>query len=351
MSTSWRYREVKICITGGSGFIGRYFCEQLLAQGHTLTNLDLIPPDWDDSDVEFFHGDVRDPDAVRAALAGCDVVIHLAAAHHDFGIEHDTYFAVNEGAARLLCEVMDEMQIRRAVFFSTVAVYGDAPEPNHEETVPEPNSPYGASKLAGEKVFQEWTEKGEGRRCLVIRPTVTFGPRNFANVYTLIDQIHRGRFVVVGKGTNIKCLSYVENTVDATFYLWEREDLPAFDVYNYITKPDLTSMEITKTVYEAFGKKMPWFRIPMWLALLAAVPFDIVIALTGKNLPISSARVKKMYSVQTNFESSKLLATGFQPRFDSREGLKKMVDWYLAGGKEESADWHQPPAEVVPFKG
>ena len=59
---------------------------------------------------------------------------------------------------------MDELGIGRAVFYSTVAVYGAAPSPLAETTEPRPLTPYGASKLAGEVVFREWTEQGGGRR-------------------------------------------------------------------------------------------------------------------------------------------------------------------------------------------
>jgi nucleoside-diphosphate-sugar epimerase len=341
---------VKYCITGGSGFIGGYFCQTLAAAGHELTILDLIDPPPGTPHHCYVKGDIRDADACREALRGCDGVLHLAAAHHDFGIEHDCYFSVNEAASQVLCDVMDELGLRSICFYSTVAVYGDAPEPHHEEAPCQPNSPYGASKLAGEAIFRTWTEKGDGRRCLVIRPTVTFGPRNFANRYTLIRQIHRGRYFIVGKGENIKSLSYIENIVDASLYLWDRSDLPAFDVYDYVEKPDMTSIRITQTVYEALGKKMPAFRFPMWLALLGALPFDIVIALTGKNLPISSARIRKMCSVQTKFEADKVLKAGFKPKVSLAEGIHRMVNWYVAEGKDQSADWHQPPTEIVKFE-
>ncbi|MDY7108639.1 MAG: NAD(P)-dependent oxidoreductase [Planctomycetota bacterium] len=341
---------VKYCITGGSGFIGGYFCEALAAAGHDLTIFDLIDPPPGTPHARFVKGDVRDADACRAAFEGCDRVLHLAAAHHDFGIEHECYFSVNETASRTICDVMDELGVREICFYSTVAVYGDAPEPHHEEAPCRPNTPYGASKLAGEAIFRTWTERGEGRRCLVIRPTVTFGARNFANMYTLIRQIHQGRYFIVGKGENIKSLSYIENIVDATLFLWDRDGRSDFDVYDWVEKPDMTSMQITRTVYGALGKPMPTMRFPMWLALLGALPFDIVIALTGKNLPISSARIRKMCSVQTKFEADKALAAGFKPRVPLEEGIEKMVQWYLAEGKDQSADWHQPPTEIVRFK-
>ncbi|MBT8484737.1 MAG: NAD(P)-dependent oxidoreductase [Phycisphaerae bacterium] len=340
---------MKYCITGGSGFIGSYFCDALAEAGHHLTILDLVEPPATTPHDRYVRGDIRDADACRAALAGCDRLLHLAAAHHDFGIAHDTYFSVNEGAAETLADILDETGVRQMCFYSTVALYGDAPRPHEETTTPQPNSPYGASKLAGEEVFRRWTERGDGRRCLVIRPTVTFGPRNFANMYSLIRQIYNRKFVFVGPATNIKSLSYIENIVDATLYLLDRPELPAFDVYNYVEKPDLTSRAISETIFQALGRTPPRIGIPMWAARLAALPFDAVIAVTGKNIPISTARVKKLFTVQTKFESDKVRAAGFEPRIALREGIERMVQWYEREGKDQRADWHIPPEEPVRF--
>ncbi len=339
--------DVKYCITGGSGFIGSYFCKELSGAGHEVTVLDLIKPAADLPHARYVQGDIRDPAAANEALRGCERMIHLAAAHHDFGITEETFFAVNEKGTRVLCDAMDACGIREACFYSTVAVYGDVPEPRHEDSECKPNSPYGASKLAGEKVLKAWTERGEGRRCLIIRPTVTFGPHNFANMYSLIRQIYRGRFLQVGPGSNIKSLSYIENIMAATLYLWGKPGRAAFDLYNFIDKPDLTSLEISQAIYDALGKKFPSMRVPLGFALFAALPFDLVIALTGKNLPVSGARLKKLFNAQTKYEADRILASGFQPKVTLREGIARMVRWYVEKGRHESAEWHQPPANVV----
>jgi GlcNAc-P-P-Und epimerase len=340
---------VKVLVTGGSGFIGSYFVERLADEGHELVILDLVdPPAWYPAH-EYVRGDVRDPIAVGRALRGCQRVVHLAAAHHDFGIEHDTYYSVNERGSGVLCDAMDEAGVRDVTFYSTVAVYGDAPEPHHEEAPTEPNSPYGGSKLKGEAVFRAWTARGEGRRCLVVRPTVTFGARNFANMYSLIRQVHSGRYMEFGPGENIKSLSYVENIVDATLFLLAKPEgeLAPFEVFNYIDKPDLTSRQITHAVYRSLGKKPPGFVLPLWVGLVLALPFDVVIALTGKNLPISSARLKKLYSVQTKFEADKLREAGYTPKVPLTEGIERMVRWYLTEGRRQKAVWHLPPREVA----
>ncbi|MBL8876750.1 MAG: NAD(P)-dependent oxidoreductase [Phycisphaerae bacterium] len=347
---------MRICIPGGSGFIGRYFHEQLTAKGHEVVILDLVKPEWDIGRSPFFHGDIRDPAIVQRAIRGCDRVLNLAAAHHDFGISEKTFFDVNENGARVLCEAMDKEGVREVGFFSTVAVFGSAPEPHTEDAPKQPESNYGKSKLAAEKVYEPWVRKGEGRRALIIRPTVTFGPRNYANMYSLIRQVNSGKFVLVGDGENIKSLSYVENIVDATIYLWMRDAVggqrEAWGVYHFVDKPDLKSREISEQVYRSLGKNPPKFRIPLGLACLLALPFDIVIKLTGKNLPVSSARIKKLFAMQTKFEAQKVLDAGFKSRIPlaGPDGaIDRMVKWYLAEGQHKKAVWHLPPEQVQKF--
>jgi len=306
----------------------------------------VVQPEWDAAQAEFIQGDIRDSVAVNTAIAGCDALLHLAAAHHDFGIEERTFFAVNEGGAKVLCASMDQNKVAKCCFFSTVAIYGHAPEPIIEDTPPQPFNPYGKSKLAGEAVFRQWSNNGLNRQCLVIRPTVTFGPRNFANMYTLIRAIHTGKFLQFGSGKNIKSLSYVENIVDFALHMWSKDDLPAFHPCNFIDKPDLTSRETTEVIYRALGKKPPPFKPPLWLGVLAGLPFDLVIALTGKNLPISTARIKKL-ATQTKYEANRMQSSGFTPRYSLNEGIEKMVRWYLEEGKNQKAIWHLPPAQIT----
>jgi GlcNAc-P-P-Und epimerase len=327
---------MRICVMGGSGFIGHYFCETLRAQGHQVTILDLVAPRFHVVAERFVQGDICDLVKVRAAVADCDAVLHLAAAHHDYGITREHFFKVNEGGAKVICQALGEAGKTRVCFYSTVAVYGRAPEPRTETTVPQPQSDYGQSKLAGEKVFEAWAREGSGRSCLVIRPTVTFGPRNFANMYSLLRQIHRGRFFPVGNGRNVKSLSYVENIVDATLFLWNPGAAPRFkppfEVVNYIDKPDLTSRQITEICYAALGKRAPGMSLPLPLAMIMAWPFDLVKLLTGKNLPISSARVKKLCT-QTRFEAPRVREAGYAAKFTLRQGIENMAQWYLREGQ------------------
>lgn len=327
--------QSKILITGGTGFIGAHFAPELLARDHALVLFDIYPPDplFPQLDYTFIQGDVRDPEALEAAMQGCDRVIHLAAAHHDFGISPATFESVNVQGARNVCAAMDRHGISDLCFFSTVAVYGDAAEPKSEATPPQPNTPYGITKLAAEEIFRHWTAQKPDRRTLVVRPTVTFGPGNYANMFSLIKQIDKGLYLQVGQGSNLKSLSYVGNIVDATMQLWLERHSTGFEFYNYVCQPDLTSRQIAEHVFHALGKQPPSIQVPYPLARLLAAPFDGVIALTGRNLPVSSARVRKLALDQTKFESDKIRQAGFHQSTTLEQGIRNMVQWYQAVGK------------------
>ena len=333
---------MNVLVTGGSGFLGRYFHRALLDAGHSLTILDLVAPSWDPQAARVVLGDVRDPGAVREALRGAQAILHLAAAHHDFGIAPETYFSVNEEGARVLCAVAEEQDVRSICFFSTVAVYGATPEPRHEDADTRPVSPYGQSKLAAEYVFKAWADSRAGRRCLVIRPTVVFGPRNFANMYSLVRQVDSGFFFRVAGGENIKSLSYVENVVPAALYLWQRSVAAPFEVYNYVDKPDLKIRSLLARIYDSLGRRMPQWSVPEPIAVAASWPFDLAAKLTGRNLAISTARIRKMCA-QTRFEADKVRQAGFEPPVPLLEGIERTVGWYLREGRHRRGTAHLPP--------
>lgn len=342
-------QTLRVSVTGGAGFIGRHICTRLGDRGGLESIIDLRASRDEGLRGRQILGDVRDPEALRIAFRGANAVMHLAAAHHDFGIDDATYFSVNEGGARQICRVMDELGIRKLCFMSSVAVYGSGYTCPDETTECRPETTYGQSKLAAEEVLREWAIQGEDRSVLVIRPTVTFGAGHFANMYTLIRQIASRLYVAVGPGQNRKSLVYVDNLVDATLSLWARNDPPAFDVYNVVDKPDLSSRAIAEVVHRALRRPPPAIKVPTWAALMAAKPFDAVIALTGRNLPISSNRVRKFVEANTTYAADKLARSGFRPSVTLEEGIQRMVRWYQEEGRSLPVDRSIPPADVVPL--
>ena len=313
-----------ILLTGGSGFIGSHFHRTALEE-HFI-NLDLNEPTFENK-ATFIKGDIRVKSDLSQAVRSRKIktIVSLAAKHHDFGIGHDEYYETNEGGTQVLCEVASENNIQEIVFFSSVAVYGISERISSEQFSPTPDSPYGASKLSGEKVLAKWASEDDERKVLIIRPTLVFGPNNMANMRNLIKQIDSGLYFHLGKADNIKSIAYVENVVDATLYLMDRMR-PGVSIYNYSDEPQLTTREIGEVIAQALNKKIR-LTIPKTLGIMMGIPFDLAIKVTGLNLPISSARIKKL-GTSTHHSAKKIFSEGFSPRFSTIEGLKKMVEWY-----------------------
>lgn len=315
----------RIFFTGASGFIGYHFHMALDDTNNNLiTNLDLRKPTFDYGS-HYIKGDIRSEEDVEKAIlfSKPDVIISLAAEHKDFGLTKEAYFKTNEYGTKVLCEAATKYGINKIVFFSSVAVYGANKNPSTEDMPPNPNLPYGESKLAGEKVLIKWASNDPSRSVLIIRPTVVYGERNVANMFRLINQIKAGRYFHIGKGDNIKSIAYVKNIVDGTLYLMKRME-SGVTIYNYADRQQLTSREIASNIAHSLGKKP--IALPYWLVYSMGIPFDLLIKITGKDLPISTTRIKK-FCTQTYHKAEKILETGFNPKYSTSEGLKNMIEW------------------------
>jgi len=245
------------------------------------------------------------------------------------------YDEVNVEGAKNVCKVAEEKGIKRIIFTSSVAVYGFAEANTDENGKFAPFNDYGRTKMLAEQVYKNWYEKEPNKRCLVIvRPTVVFGEQNRGNVYNLLNQIAKGRFIMIGNGQNKKSMAYVENV--AAFLEHCLSFGPGLHIYNYVDKPDFTMNELVHTVRHILS---PHFvsvhlrsvhfvgginlRIPYPLGYLAGKLFDLASLITGKKFPISSIRIKKFCST-TQFETS-VSKTGFIPPVPLKEGLTRTI--------------------------
>jgi GlcNAc-P-P-Und epimerase len=314
----------KVLITGGSGFIGYHF--HRLMEG-TIVNLDLLPPTFSFKS-KYVEGDVREPGSVNAVLAEnpCDAIICLAAEHRDFGVEREAYFKTNEYGTKVICDAAAKYGIKKIVFFSSVAVYGNAATVTTEQTAPAPTSPYGASKLAGEDILRRWAGVDTTRSVVILRPAVIFGVRNLANMLRLIIQIDKNRYANIGAAKIIKSIAYVDNVVQAARFLMEKMQR-GVEVFNYADEPQLCVSDIAGAITQALGKMRP-IAVPYSFVYLMGLPFDLAIKLTGRDLPISTMRIKKLCTA-THHSAAKVFQAGFKPQWSTTEGLKKMVAWYV----------------------
>jgi nucleoside-diphosphate-sugar epimerase len=318
---------MKVLVIGNSGFIGSFLTDSLAKAGHQVVGMDIQEPNTKENLSEFILGDILEPEEIMRAAKGADAIIHLAAKHHDFGVSRDEFFKVNVQGVRNVLESLTQSGIKKIIFYSTVAVYDDVKSYTTEDTFTNPFTAYGESKLAAEKLLSNWVGQDQSRQAIVIRPTVVFGPTNYANMYNLIDKIYKKQFVFVGRGINVKSVAYVENLVAATIFLLERMR-PGIEVFNYSDYPQMTTEQIVKTIAQHLSCSVPRFKIPLRPAMALTTVFDIIGTVSGYNFPITANRIKK-FNTATQYNSDKIRNIGFKPPINLSEGFKRMAGWYL----------------------
>ena len=149
---------MRVLVTGGSGFIGSNIVRGLLAKGAAVVILDDLSSGFREnliSGVPFVEADVRDPDAVASAVRGCDVALHLAASVGNARSIDDPVrdSQVNVIGTLNVLEAARREGLRRIVFSSSAGIFGELKTlPIAEDHPQDPDSPYGASKLAAEKM-------------------------------------------------------------------------------------------------------------------------------------------------------------------------------------------------------
>lgn len=315
-------------VTGSSGFIARFLIPALAAKEHAVTGIDKrIGPAFGGY-FRFVHGNILDDNAVDSAMREVDLIIHLAAEHKDFGVPESLYYQVNVDGTEQLLQHASRHQIPNFIFFSSVAVYGDSRVPTHEALVPAPASPYGKSKFLAEQRVEAWAAQAPERKAVIVRPTVIFGPHNYANMYRLIQSLARRRYVGVGDGSNVKSIGYVENVAAAAVFLRERME-PGIEIYNYADSPHMTTRDLVASMAKSLRVKVPSLRIPKPLAVACALPLDVVAKVTKKDFPLTAKRIAK-FTDSTHHQADKILRAGFRPPYSLEAGIEKTIAWYTA---------------------
>jgi nucleoside-diphosphate-sugar epimerase len=318
----------KVLLIGGSGFVGSRLAE-LLRSDCDLSILDKNPSPVRPEITRI--GDVRKPESIDPALKDVATVVLLAAEHRDDVTPISLYYDVNVQGTRNVLDAMDRNGIRNILFVSSVSVYGLNKNNPDEQHPADPFNDYGKSKWQAEEVLREWYSKNpEGRTLTILRPTVIFGEGNRGNVYNLLRQIASGRFLMVGRGNNVKSMCYVGNV--AAFIRHLLENGKGYEVYNYVDKPDFDMNALVDQVEKSLGRKLPAIRVPFFLGMAGGYAFDALAWLTRRRFAISSVRVKK-FCATTQINADKALTTGFKAPCSIMEGLHNTIRYEFADNR------------------
>lgn len=218
---------MNLLITGAAGFLGSNLANYLVREGHQVRGLDDLStgnPDALSPQVLFTRGDVNDRPKLWTLLQDVDCVYHLAArvSVPESVLYPSEYNATNVGGTVSLMEAMRDVGVRRVVFISSGAVYGDqAEQPLTESTPPNPRSPYAVSKLAAEYYVRTIGDLW-GIETVILRVFNAYGPgQNLPASHApvipnyLRQAIRGGTLVMHGNGNQTRDYVYVDDVVSA----------------------------------------------------------------------------------------------------------------------------------------
>ena len=255
-----------VLVTGGAGFIGSHVAERFAREGFEIRVLDdlstghaaNLAPGW-----KLVRADVADAAAVDAAVAGSEVVIHLAAftsVPESFARFADCY-RTNVFGTQQIVRACVRHGVRKLVFASSSAVYAELPdEPKSEAECPGPSSPYGVSKLEGEHLLAAAAEI-DGLASTALRFFNVYGPRQPANsayaaaVPIFLERALRGEpLTIYGDGRQTRDFVFVADVADAVL---RAARSPATGVANVGTGVPQEILDLADEVARLAGHRVP----------------------------------------------------------------------------------------------
>lgn len=253
----------KVLVTGADGFIGSHLTEALLEKGYdvkafTLYNsfntwgwLDTLPKDKL-NEIEIFSGDIRDPNGIREAMKGIDVVFHLAAliaipfSYHS----PDSYVDTNIKGTLNVLQAARAMDLEKLLITSTSEVYGTAQYVPIDEKHPfQGQSPYSATKIGADRLAESFYRSFD-LPVSIVRPFNTYGPRQSARavIPTIITQLLSGKETLqLGALTPTRDFNYVKDTA-AGFIAIAESDRTIGEEINIATQCEVSIGDLAKEI-------------------------------------------------------------------------------------------------------
>jgi nucleoside-diphosphate-sugar epimerase len=313
-------KHQKILVTGGAGFIGSHIVDKLMEKGFEVTvfdNLDTghienIEPHQGKENFHFIKGDIRNFNLVKKTMKDVDAVFHEAAlASVTLSVQNPILSNdINVTGTLNLLKASSDLGVKRFIYASSAAVYGDTKTPEKREDMStNPKSPYGISKLAAEnyvKIFH----KLYGLETVSLRYFNVYGPRQRFDLqcaYGGVITIFTNRLlrdmppIIFGDGEQTRDFVYIGDVVEANMLALDKKDA-AGEAFNIGTGLNVGVNQIAETLKDIMNKH------------------------ELKNVHADPRPAEGRHGYANIRKAQKIL--GFHPKVSIKEGLVKLVDWY-----------------------
>lgn len=313
-------KNLNILVTGADGFIGSHLTEELVKKGFKVRAfvyynsfnsngwLDSLPVEVKNK-IEFFSGDIRDPNGIRKAMEGIHVVFHLAAliaipfSYHS----PDSYIDTNVKGTLNILQAARDCNVKRILVTSTSEVYGTAQfVPITESHPKQPQSPYSASKIGADALADSFYRSFD-LPVTIVRPFNTYGPRQSARavIPTIITQLLNGiSEIKLGDISPTRDLLYVKDTVEGFIKIAESDLLIGQEV-NIATQSEISVGDLAKILINQIN------------------PNAIIISDDIRLRPVKS-EVFRLFGSNEKIKSM----TKWKQNYSLDDGLKETVEWF-----------------------
>jgi nucleoside-diphosphate-sugar epimerase len=316
-------------ISGGAGFLGLHLARRLLADGHDVRTLDVVPLDDAglERSVQELRGDVRDRDRVRELLVGADVVVHAAAAL-PIQASRESIRSVNVGGTENVLQEARDAGVQRVVFISSTAVYG-VPE---KHPIEEDDPLVGVGSYGESKIDAEGLCRVAAVETTIVRPKTFIGPERLGVFEILFDWIREGRRIyILGQGHNRYQLLAVEDLVDAIVRAGTVLEA-ARQTFNIGATEFGTVRSDLQSLIDHAGSSSRLRPVPVKPAEIALRTLELLHV-----SPLAEWHYKTAHKDSFVDVSRAQRVLGWEPRLSNRDALIETYDWYLANRERVGA--------------
>ncbi|MCI9138656.1 SDR family NAD(P)-dependent oxidoreductase [bacterium 1XD42-8] len=320
----------KVLVTGADGFIGSHLTETLLEAGYDVKAFVYYNSfnrwGWLDSfpieklqEIEIVTGDIRDPNGVSEAMAGTDMVFHLAAlvaipfSYHS----PDSYVDTNIKGTLNVLQAGRRLETERIIITSTSEVYGSAQYTPIDESHPfQGQSPYSATKIGADRLAESFY-RSFGMPISIVRPFNTYGPRQSARavIPTIISQLLSGKKEIkLGSLSPTRDFNYVKDTAEGFLAIAQSENTIGEEI-NIATQQEISVGELAEEI-------------------ISQINPEAKIICEKKRLRPEKSEVSRLLGANGKIKE----LTGWSPQYSLQKGIRETIQWMEQNMEAYKAD-------------